>query len=72
MIDFTNDEQNLMCIYGMGISRTRLIDKLLEMKDYLEEDEKELLALTESEVGKLSRMTDTEFESMELVPDFDV
>ena len=72
MMDFTNDEQNLMCIYGMGISRARLIDKLMEMKDYLEEDEKELLTLTESTVGKLSRMTDAEFDQMELVPDFDV
>lgn len=72
MMDFTNDEMNLMCIYGTGASRTRLIGKLLEMKDYLAEDEKELLTLTESTVGKLSRMTDAEFDRLELVPDFEV
>lgn len=72
MMDFTNDERNLMCIYGTGASRISLIEKLLEMKDYLAEDETELMELTDSAIGKLEKLTDAEFDLLELVPDFDV
>jgi len=46
MKNFTNDEMNLMCIYCAGSNRTGLMQKLTEMKHYLEKDETELLALT--------------------------
>ena len=70
MMNFTNDELNLMCIYSAGGSRTDLVEKITEMKRYLENDETELLALTESALNKLSKMSDEEFEKLELYPDF--
>ena len=60
-----------MCIYSAGGSRTDLVEKLTEMKHYLENDETELLALTEAALGKISKMSDEEFEILELYPDFD-
>ena len=71
MMNFTNDELNLMCIYSAGGSRTDLLEKLTEMKHYLETDETDLLTLTESALSKLSQMTDEEFNALELYPDFD-
>lgn len=70
MGNFTFDEMNLMCIYNTG-TREGLMDALKEMRGYLELDEAELLALTDSTLGKLSSMGDMEFESLELYPDFD-
>lgn len=70
MMNFTNDELNLMCIYSAGGSRADLVEKLTEMKHYLENDETELIALTESALGKISKMSDEEFEKLELYPDF--
>lgn len=43
-----------------------------EIKKYLERDEVQLLALTESTLTKLGIMTDEEFGQLELYPDFDV
>ena len=54
MMNFTNDELNLMCIYSAGGSRTDLVEKLMEMKHYLENDETEMLTLTEAALEKLS------------------
>ena len=71
MMNFTNDELNLMCIYSAGGSRADLVEKLTEMKHYLEKDETGLLAITESGLEKLSKMSVEEFEKMELYPDFD-
>ena len=71
MMNFTNDELNLMCIYSAGGNRADLVEKLTEMKHYLENDETELLALTEAALNKLSKMSDEEFEKLELYPDFD-
>ena len=48
------------------------MEKLTEMKTYLESDEVDLLALTESALTKLEKMTDAEFDALELIPDFDV
>lgn len=72
MTNFTNDEMNLMCIYSAGSSRTDLMQKLTEMKKYLERDEVQLLSLTESTLTKLGTMTDEEFGQLELYPDFDI
>jgi len=72
MMNFTNDEMNLMCIYSAGGNRIALMEKLVEMKKYLESDETDLLALTESTLAKLERMSDAEFDTLELIPDFDV
>ena len=70
MIHVTHDEINLMAIYNTG-TRNGLIDELTEMRKYLEPDETELLALTDSALAKLNLMTDAEFENLDLIPDFD-
>jgi GTP-sensing pleiotropic transcriptional regulator CodY len=71
MSKFNVEETNLMCIYNTG-TRTGLISELNEMQTHLEQDEKELLELTRTVVGKLSNMSDEEFESIanELIVDF--
>lgn len=69
MMNFTNDELNLMCIYNRD-TRKELIDALDEMRGYLDEDETELRELTDSTIGKLNTITDEQFATMELVPDF--
>lgn len=70
MMNFTNDEMNLMCIYQTG-DRQGLISALTEMRGYLDEDEAELRDLTDSALQKLSEITDEDFAALELVPDFD-
>ena len=70
MMDFTNDEMNLMCIYDTG-NRTGLINALSEMRKELSTDEIELRELTDSTLNKLSAMTDEDYEQLELYPDFD-
>lgn len=70
MMDFTNDEMNLMCIYDMG-SRTGLINALSEMRKELDADEVALRELTDSVLNKLSAMADEDYEQLELYPDFD-
>ena len=69
-MNFTHDEINLMAIYNTG-SRAGLIEKLTAMRGYLEEDETELRELTDSVLAKLNRMTDAEFDTLDLIPDFD-
>ena len=71
-MNFTNDEMNLMCIYSAEGKRTELMEKLTEMKRHLENDEAELLTLTDSTLTKLAELSDAEFEALELIPDFDV
>ena len=69
-MNFSNDEMNLMCIYDTG-TRTGLIKALSEMRGELGADETELRRLTDSTIEKLSVMTDEEFATVELYPDFD-
>ena len=71
MMNFTNDEMNLMCIYQSD-SRSGLIAALTEMRGYLDEDEAQLRELTDSALMKLRAMSDAEFAELELYPDFDV
>lgn len=70
MMDFTNNEMNLMCIYDTG-SRTGLINALSEMRKELDVDEATLRELTDSVLNKLSAMADEDYEQLELYPDFD-
>ena len=70
MMDFTNDEMNLTCIYDTG-SRTGLINALSEMRKELSTDEIELRELTDSTLNKLSAMSDEDYAKLELYPDFD-
>lgn len=69
MMNFTNEEMNLMCIYNQD-TRKELIDALDEMRGYLDEDEVELRELTDSTIGKLNSITDAQFAELSLVPDF--
>ena len=69
-MNFTHDEMNLMCIYDTG-TRTGLIKALSEIRGELGTDEVELRRLTDSTIEKLSAMTDKEYETVELYPDFD-
>ena len=69
-MNFTNDELNLMCIYDTG-TRTGLIEALTTMREQLEEDETELLQMTDSAIRKLNAMSDADYETLELFPDFD-
>lgn len=70
MNPLTFEEMNLLCIYNPG-TRQEAIAALTEMRGYLEPDEAELLALTDSTLAKLRAMTDTDFDALELYPDFD-
>lgn len=63
------EQQQLMSIYNTG-ARLGLIRTLNEMRTYLEDDEQELKALTDSTIAKLNTMTDAEFAELDLVPDF--
>ncbi|MBE6905102.1 MAG: hypothetical protein E7476_02325 [Ruminococcaceae bacterium] len=68
---FTNDEVNLMCIYNTG-TREGLIAELEQMRSYLGAEETELLALTDSALGKLLAMSDAEYAALDLFPDFSI
>ena len=70
MNNFTQDEMNLMCIYNTG-TKDGLMDALTAMREYLEPEEAELRDLTDSVLDKLERISDEEYEAMELYPDFD-
>lgn len=66
----THDEQQLMSIYNTG-SRLDLIQNLNEMRTYLDSSEQELQALTDSAIAKLNAMTDAEYDTLDLIPDFE-
>ena len=68
-MNFTNDEMNLMCIYNTG-SRESLMRELREMHGYIGADQPELLAMTDSALQKLDKISDEEFTKLELFPDF--
>jgi len=69
-MNFTNDELNLMCIYDTG-TKDGLIDALTTMRRYLGADDESLLALTDTVLEKLRRMSDTDYFKLVLIPDFD-
>ena len=68
--NFKFEEQQLMSIYNPG-TRLGLIRTLVEMRTYLDKDEKELKDLTDSAIAQLNTLTDAEFDALDLVPDFD-
>ena len=69
MKNFTNDEMNLMCIYNTG-SREGLMRELREMRVCIDADQPELLAMPDSALQKLDKISDEEFTKLELFPDF--
>lgn len=68
-MDFTFEEQELMAIYTPG-TRLGLIQALHEMRTYPDADERELRSLTDSAIYKLGRITDDDFEKLDLIPEF--
>lgn len=68
-MDFTFEEQEFMAIYNPG-TRLGLIQALQEMRTYLDADERELRSLTDSAIYKLGRITDDDFEKLDLIPEF--
>ena len=68
-MNITYEEQQLMSLYNTG-TRQGLIDALTEMRGYLAADETELRELTNSAISKLNRMTDAEYDELDLIPDF--
>ena len=69
-MNITFEERQLMSLYNTG-TRTGLIAALEEMRGYLAADETELRELTDSALEKLEHMTDEEYATLELFPDFD-
>lgn len=67
-MNITYEEQQLMSLYNTG-TRQGLIDALTEMRGYLAADETELRELTDSAISKLNRMTDAEYDALDLFPD---
>lgn len=68
-VRLTKEEKRLISLYRSG-TRQELIDTLRQMRSELTTDETMLLALTDSTVSKLERMTDSELDEQEIVPDF--
>ena len=66
----THYEQQLMAIYNTG-TRLGLIQALNDMRTYLDDDQPELMDATDSAIAKLNAMSDAEYESLDLVPDFE-
>ena len=67
-MDFTQEERMLMVIYNPG-SREELVVELETMKGQLHSGERRLLRLTDSVIGKLGKITDEEFDRIDLYPD---
>ena len=66
----THYELQLMAIYNTG-TRLGLIQALNDMRTYLDTDQQELMDATDSAIAKLNAMTDAEYESLDLIPDFE-
>ena len=69
-MDFTKDELSLIAIYNTG-DRESTMEEIEEIRTYLEDDEVELADLTASVLRKLVGISNEEFDSLDLYPDFD-
>lgn len=68
-MEFTKDELVLVSIY-FDTDREKTIKNITEMRSYLENDESELLGLTNSAIGKLNQINDDEFKMLDLFPGY--
>ena len=66
----TFEQQQLMSLYNAG-DRSGTMQALTKMRSYLAPDEKELMELTDSTVSALQKMSDEEYEALDLFPDFE-
>ena len=71
MTEFTQEEQMMILLYGPEETRDELIRNLMDMKKQLQWDEQALLKLTNEVQDKLTRLSDEEFDSIDLFENFD-
>ena len=71
IMDFTQEECMLMMVYNLG-SREELVVELGTMKGQLCHGERRFVCLTDTLIGKLRRITDEEFDRINLYPDVEV
>ena len=69
-MEFTKDELTLISIYDSAVRKGTIVT-LKDMMKYLSVDETELYDLTNSAIEKLEKITDEEYEALDLFPDFD-
>ena len=69
MNELTFEERNLVCIYNESGTRAAVIAALSEVRGYL--DDADMLALTDSAIRKLEAMSDTEYDALDLFPDYE-
>lgn len=67
---FTKDELTLISIYDSAVRKGTIVT-LKDMMKYLSVDETELYDLTNSAIEKLEKITDEEYEALDLFPDFE-
>ena len=69
MINFTKDEIYLICIYNTT-TRKAIINDLIFMREFLDDDETELCNMVDSILEKLKSISEAAFASLELNTDF--
>ena len=69
-MEFTKDELTLISIYDSAVRKGTIVT-LKDMMKYLSVDETELYDLTNSAIEKLEKITDEEYEALDLFPDFE-
>ena len=69
-MNITFEERQLMSLYNRGTGR-RYFAPLVHLGGYLAADETELRELTDSAIAKLRRMSDAEYDALDLFPDFE-
>ena len=70
MKTITYEGQQLMAIFNSAGTRQGLISALEEMRGQLTAEDADLKELTDSSLDKLRDMTDAEFDTLDLFPDF--
>ena len=70
MKPITYEEQQLMAIFNSAGTRQGLISDLEEMRVQLTAEDAELMELTDASLEKLRGMTDEEYGTLDLLPDF--
>ena len=70
MKPITYEEQQLMAIFNSAGTRQGLISELEQMRGQLTAEDADLKELTDASLDKLRDMTDAEFNTLDLFPDF--
>lgn len=68
MNNFSKDELMLISIYDNG-SLSATIKELKEMRKYIDSDQPELMEMTNTALKKLEKITETEYEELDLIPE---